>query len=595
MISTSARATCAPGTWQGPVARTCPRDGVSVHVIRLGRISYVNMAPVFYRLEAEVDEIVRRSDRAEPAAARREASTWRRSRRSSTRATPTGCASCRGSASPPRARWTRSSSSRACRSSTCGRSRSRRRARRRSCSRRCCCPRRSTCRSDEEADARLLIGDAALKSAFEDPTPHFDLGRLWLERTGLPMVFAVWAAPEPVAAGLAELEDALVASVRLARAEPERLAYEAARALRLPGRLPRALLREAALLASGRASAPGLVTFLELATRRGRARRACRSCASSREEVVGVSSIVSNGQVRGRPRSSTRRSTGERISDDEALDAPPLARPRRGRPRRERAAQPQERSRAGHVHRRPQPQLHERLLHRLRLLRLLPQPGRPQRGLPAAEAVIFKKIEETLAIGGTGLLMQGGHHPDLGIDYYEDLFRSIKARYPVHLHALSPPEVQHVARRSKLTILETLSRLRDAGLDSLPGGGGRDPRRPRPRHHRAEEDDRRRVARHHAPRAPARHVDDRDDDVRPRRDGRGAGRAHAPHPRAPGRAARLPRVHLVDVPGRRQPPRREGAARGHADLVRLPAHPGRVAHLPRQRRPHPVVVGDAGD
>jgi cyclic dehypoxanthinyl futalosine synthase len=86
--------------------------------------------------------------------------------------------------------------------------------------------------------------------------------------------------------------------------------------------------------------------------------------------------------------------------------------------------------------------------------------------------VIFKKIEETLAIGGTGLLMQGGHHPDLAIDYYVDLFSSIKARYPIHLHALSPPEVQHIARRSKLTIPQTLTRLRDAGLDSLPGGGG---------------------------------------------------------------------------------------------------------------------------
>src|SRR5207245_9074207 len=79
----------------------------------------------------------------------------------------------------------------------------------------------------EEADAKLLIGDAALRSAFEDPTPHYDLGRLWLERTGLPMVFAVWAAPEPAPPGLSELEDALVASVRLARAEPERLAHEA--------------------------------------------------------------------------------------------------------------------------------------------------------------------------------------------------------------------------------------------------------------------------------------------------------------------------------------------------------------------------------
>ena len=64
--------------------------------------------------------------------------------------------------------------------------------------------------------------------------------------------------------------------------------------------------------------------------------------------------------------------------------------------------------------------------------------------------MIFKKIEETLALGGTGLLMQGGHHPDLGIEYYEDLFRSIKERYRIHLHALSPPEIQHISRRSKL-------------------------------------------------------------------------------------------------------------------------------------------------
>src|SRR5205085_9377379 len=86
----------------------------------------------------------------------------------------------------------------------------------------------------ENADATLLIGDAALKSAFEDPTPHHDLGRLWLERTGLPMVFAVWACPEPLAEGLAELEDSLVASVRQARAEPEPLAREAAALYRYP-------------------------------------------------------------------------------------------------------------------------------------------------------------------------------------------------------------------------------------------------------------------------------------------------------------------------------------------------------------------------
>jgi cyclic dehypoxanthinyl futalosine synthase len=100
------------------------------------------------------------------------------------------------------------------------------------------------------------------------------------------------------------------------------------------------------------------------------------------------------------------------------------------------------------------------------------RPGDRTEGYLLPKPVIFKKIEETLAIGGTGVLMQGGHHPDLGIDYYEDLFRSIKSRYPIHLHALSPPEIEHIARRSKLTIWDTLSRLRDAGLDSIPGGGG---------------------------------------------------------------------------------------------------------------------------
>jgi cyclic dehypoxanthinyl futalosine synthase len=98
-------------------------------------------------------------------------------------------------------------------------------------------------------------------------------------------------------------------------------------------------------------------------------------------------------------------------------------------------------------------------------------PGDKNEGYLLPKPVIFKKIEETLAIGGTGVLMQGGHHPDLGIEYYEDLFRSIKERYKVHLHVLSPPEIQHVARRSKLSIPQTLTRLRDAGLDSIPGGG----------------------------------------------------------------------------------------------------------------------------
>jgi chorismate dehydratase len=118
------------------------------------------------------------------------------------------------------------------------------------------------------ADATLLIGDAALKSAFEDPTPHHDLGRLWRERTGLPMVFAVWAAPEPVVDGLAELEEALVASVRLARAEPERLAHEASERYGYPaGFLARYF--EKLRYSFGPRERAGLMTFLELAHEAG--------------------------------------------------------------------------------------------------------------------------------------------------------------------------------------------------------------------------------------------------------------------------------------------------------------------------------------
>ncbi len=116
----------------------------------------------------------------------------------------------------------------------------------------------------EEAEAKLLIGDAALRSAFEDPTPHHDLGRLWLERTGLPMVFAVWAAPEPTHPGLPELEDALVASVRAARAEPEQLAYESSERYGYPaGFLARYF--EKLRYRFGPRERAGLYTFLELA------------------------------------------------------------------------------------------------------------------------------------------------------------------------------------------------------------------------------------------------------------------------------------------------------------------------------------------
>jgi cyclic dehypoxanthinyl futalosine synthase len=85
---------------------------------------------------------------------------------------------------------------------------------------------------------------------------------------------------------------------------------------------------------------------------------------------------------------------------------------------------------------------------------------------------IFKKIEETRALGGVQLLMQGGHNPDLPIAWYEDLFRAVKQKFPdFKLHALSPPEVLHISRMAKLPVREVIDRLIAAGLDSVPGGG----------------------------------------------------------------------------------------------------------------------------
>jgi cyclic dehypoxanthinyl futalosine synthase len=85
---------------------------------------------------------------------------------------------------------------------------------------------------------------------------------------------------------------------------------------------------------------------------------------------------------------------------------------------------------------------------------------------------IFRKIEETIALGGEQLLLQGGHNPDLPIEWYEDLFRGVKQRFPeFRLHALSPPEIIHISRLSRLSVPQVIERLVAAGLDSIPGGG----------------------------------------------------------------------------------------------------------------------------
>ncbi|HZQ80430.1 MAG TPA: menaquinone biosynthesis protein [Gaiellaceae bacterium] len=231
--------------------------------LRLGRIGYVNMAPVFFRLEADVEEVV-----GVPTALNKQlvageldvapiSSIEYARHAGALRLLPRLCVSSEGAvesiqliSKTPLARIRTVAVTPESATSVV--------------LTKVLLPDAEHVPLGEDAEAKLLIGDAALKSAFEDPTPHHDLGRLWLERTGLPMVFAVWAAPEPTHPDLPELEEALVASLRLAREEPEQLAFESAERYGYPaGFLARYF--EKLRYRFGPRERAGLYTFLELA------------------------------------------------------------------------------------------------------------------------------------------------------------------------------------------------------------------------------------------------------------------------------------------------------------------------------------------
>lgn len=97
-------------------------------------------------------------------------------------------------------------------------------------------------------------------------------------------------------------------------------------------------------------------------------------------------------------------------------------------------------------------------------------PGHPEAYL-LSNAQLAEKIDETRALGGTQILMQGGHHPDLPLSFYENLLHFIKQHAPIHVHAFSPPEIAHFSKLNGISTAEVIGRLKRAGLDSIPGGG----------------------------------------------------------------------------------------------------------------------------
>src|SRR4051812_18825773 len=232
-------------------------------MIKLGRIGYVNMAPVFYRLDAEVEEVVGVPTELNRQLIARELdvapiSSIEYARNADTlRLLPRLCVSSEGAVE----------SIQLISKTPLDRIRSVAVTPESATSvvlTRVLFPDAEQVPLGEDAEAKLLIGDAALESAFNDPTPHHDLGRLWLERTGLPMVFAVWACGDPPPEGLAALQDALVASVRRARAEPEQLAHESSERYGYPaGFLARYF--EKLRYTFGPRERAGLLTFLEMA------------------------------------------------------------------------------------------------------------------------------------------------------------------------------------------------------------------------------------------------------------------------------------------------------------------------------------------
>ncbi len=269
----------------------------------------------------------------------------------------------------------------------------------------------------------------------------------------------------------------------------------------------------------------------------------------------------------------------------------PLARPARDRPRRRRGL-PAAPSRAvPDVQHRPEHQLHQRLRRRLRLLRLLPQGRRTPTLTSSTVTVLLDKIRETVELGGDQILMQGGLHPDLPFEWYEELLRDIKAHYPsVNIHGFSPPELHFFAKKFRMPIEAVLSRLKDAGLGSLPGGGGEilvDRVRKAMTRGKVLSDDWINVHRawHRLGGVSTAtmmfgHIETLEERVE-----------HFERVRsAPGRDRRPDRLHLLDLPARAHRHGRRPARGG----VRVLEDPGRLAALPRQRAEHPVVVGDAG-
>jgi cyclic dehypoxanthinyl futalosine synthase len=331
-----------------------------------------------------------------------------------------------------------------------------------------------------ENDAALLIGDAALK-ADTSGLQVYDLAEEWYRMTGLPFVFAVWAARAgtPLPRG----EQPFVESCRDGLAHIDEIADRESARLGLPRAVVAGYLRENIHYDLGEAERRGLDLFFRRAHDLGlieKPRPIAIRPASADGGPVSESRPGPVARVRRKAGPPDPRvdgilagaADGRRLAPEEAVllfqEAPLLD-----------LGLAADLARRRHHPEAIVTYIVDRNINytnvcvaRCSFCAFYREPGDPEGYLHTRES-LFSKIDETLALGGTGILMQGGHHPDLPIGWYEDLLRAIRQRYPaLHVHAFSPSEIQHIGRVSSLSIEEVLRRLKDAGLRSIPGGGG---------------------------------------------------------------------------------------------------------------------------
>jgi len=309
------------------------------------------------------------------------------------------------------------------------------------------------------ARGALVIGDPALD--IEGRFPHvLDLGRAWLEHSGLPFVFAAWwGRPGAVSA---DEERMLVAAKAEGLARRDAIADDYAARSGLPAPSLRAYLRDAIRYELGDDERRGLERFYDEAARAGLLPPA--RVRFMDEDHTKLASPPALDTLLARAAEGARLSAaeGERLLADASLFDLGLA--------------------ADAVRQRKHPAnvvtyIVDRNVNytnvcttSCRFCAFYRPLGHPESYVLSRE-VLGKKLQEVVDAGGVQILLQGGLHPELRIEWYEDLFRWMKKEYRLGLHALSPEEILHIGRLESLSVRGVLERLHAAGLDSVPGGG----------------------------------------------------------------------------------------------------------------------------